>query len=600
MFCNKLILLCLVLALAAGCEKDDSPGTSGDSDADTDADTDADSDADSDSDSDADGDADGLCAPGEVWCDNGWVSECSADGMSWEHLEDCEEQGLVCAAGECVDISQQCASAINEKSYIGCEYWGTTLANIELNNGLASEPFVYAIAVANDGDDDTVVNVTDGPGGEVDNDYTVPGGEMEIIDDLPWKYALKDPGNLTAGSFATRKVANGAYHITSDRPVTVYQFNALDYQVGTNYSYTNDASLLLPAHVYRDEYLVISRPTTKITQTLGSALIRPGYFAVIGPNDGPVELDITFSAHTLASDAESNHNYGAMTPGQSASGVQVGPYEVLQVLSAGPPDCPNGTGCSSGYTCCQAGADYDLTGTVIQVASGPAPAVFGGTVMSFIPYNVWAADHLEQQMFPLETWGAHYLCAHNITQAPQEPSVWRVVSGSDGNEITFYPASVHDAVTLDKGEYVEFGSMADFEIEGTGRVAVAQFMVGQNFTSDVDPPDNGDPAMALAVPVEQYRTRYTFLAPTSYVHNYLTVIHPIGVYPALDGSPISGETVEITDEHARTNLDISGGIHEIAVEDDNPFAITVYGVGTYTSYMYPGGLDLKEVPVVVE
>ena len=67
---------------------------------------------------------------------------------------------------------------------------------------------------------------------------------------------------------------------------------------------------------------------------------------------------------------------------------------------------------------------------------------------------------------------------------------------------------------------------------------------------------------------------------------------------SLDGAVVTGDTVQITDEYARTNLEIAGGIHAIAGE--TPFAITVYGVGSYTSYMYPGGLDLKEVPVVVE
>jgi hypothetical protein len=236
--------------------------------------------------------------------------------------------------------------------------------------------------------------------------------------------------------------------------VTVYQFNALDYNIAGHYSYTNDASLLLPAHVYRDEYVIMARPTTKITNILTN-LIRPGYLAVIGPDDGPTFVDITSSAHTLPSDSVSIQGYAALSPGETAEDVQVGPYEVLQILSAAPPDCPGSTPCSS-YNCCDVGPAYDLTGTVVRVASGPNPAVFGGSVMSFIPFNVWAADHLEQQMFPLETWGAHYLCAHNITQDPAEPTVWRVMSGSDGNEIQFDPTSVHPNVTLNKGDYVEF------------------------------------------------------------------------------------------------------------------------------------------------
>jgi hypothetical protein len=580
----------VALAVAGACEKED-VGKAAGTDADADGDTDADADGDADSDSDGDGDTT-FCSPGEIWCDGNWVAECSANGTQWIQIENCADQGLVCAAGECVDISQQCASAINEKSYIGCEYWGATLSNSQLNGAA----FGYAIAVANDGAEAAWVNVYDGPGGTVDNDYQVPAGAMTIIDDLPWKLGIKEPG--TTSAFATRKVANAAYHITSDLPVTVYQFNPLHYQTGANYSYTNDASLLLPAHVYRSEYVAVSRAPTKIKPLIGAGTVLPGFLAIIGPDDGPVYVDITFLANTQASDSGSNQAYPAMTPGQTAANVVIQPYEVLQILSGAPPNnyCPDQLPCSSN-NCCNVGPEYDLTGTRISVVSGPAPAVFSGTDCSFVPYNKYACDHLEQQMFPLETWGTHYLCAHNTTQAPAEPTVWRIVSGSNNNQIQFNPA-VHPAVTLHKGQYVEFESLGDFEITGEGRVAVAQFMVGQNYTSDLNPPQNGDPAMSLGVPVEQYRTSYTFLAPTSYVYNYLTAIHLIGAPPSLDGAAISGTTVEITDEWARTNLEISGGIHSIHGEE--PFAITVYGVGSYTSYMYPGGLDLKEVPIVVE
>jgi hypothetical protein len=104
--------------------------------------------------------------------------------------------------------------------------------------------------------------------------------------------------------------------------------------------------------------------------------------------------------------------------------------------------------------------------------------------------------------------------------------------------------------------------------------------------------------MGLAVPVEQYRTSYRFLAPTSYVNNYVTIIHKSGAYPNLYGTPATGETIDITGEWARTNVSITGGVHFI--ESTEPFAITVYGVGSYTSYMYPGGLDLKDVEIIVE
>jgi hypothetical protein len=510
------------------------------------------------------------------------------DSGNWDVIEDCSEQDLLCAAGECVETSYACAAAINEKSYIGCEYYAVTLSN-----GVDNVSFQFAVAIANAGSEAAQIEITDGPGGLYSTTLTAPGNEMLVMS-LPWKLKIKQPGTFSTSEWFTRKVPNAAYRITSDRPVTVYQFSPLHYESSGVYSFTNDASLLLPVHVFRDEYIAISRPTLKV-QDMGS---DPGYLAVVGPAAGSSTVEITTSAYTTASDAQSNATFQAQSPGSTFQ-VTVEPYEVFQLLSATEAGCTGSTLCAGSAYCCNTPATYDLTGTEIRVISGRNPAVFGGTDCSFVPYDKWACDHLEQQMFPRETWGAKYVCGRNETQASGEPTIWRVVSGSDGNEIVFQPA-VHAAVTLDRGEFVEFECQSDFVVEGTGRVAVAQFLVGQNYTSDYDPPPNGDPAMALAVPVEQYRRDYTFLTPDTYVKNYLTVIHGAGDYPTLDGNTLVGQgyTVDVDGEWAKTNLEIPSGIHYI--ESPEPFAIMVYGVGSYTSYMYPGGLDLSKVSVVVE
>ncbi len=574
-------LSALVVLIAMSCEvPNDRGGESSDGDTDTDAD------ADSDADSDTDGD--GVCDPGEIWCFENWISECNNSGTGWNQLEDCGDQGLLCAAGECVDTTIECATAINEKSYIGCEYWGVTLAN-----GVDAASFTYAIAVANRGSDAANINVSDNGG--INNDYTVPAGDMIVVEDLPWKTDIKAPGTFNLDDWSTRKVANAGYHLTSDRPVTVYQFSALEYGSGGIFSHTNDASLLLPVHVYRDEYIVMSRPTLKVMDISSPMGTDPGLFAIVGPASGPTTVEITVTAYTRASDSASNEIYPAHSPGDTFQTI-IQPYEVLQVLTGSEAGCTGQVMCE-GFYCCDTPDTYDLTGTVITVVDGPAPAVFGGTECSFIPFDKWACDHLEQQMFPLETWGTNYLCGHNITQAAGEPSIWKVMSGTDGNSITFAPTSVHAAVTLDKGEYIEFETQTNFEIQGTGRVSVAQFMVGQNYTAPA--PLNGDPAMALAVPVEQYRTDYTFFAPLTYIYNYLTVIHKPEAYPELDGAEMTnGVTEGINGVYVKTNIEITGGIHFI--ESTEPFAINVYGVGDYTSYMYPGGLDLGKVIIIVE
>ncbi len=99
--------------------------------------------------------------------------------------------------------------------------------------------------------------------------------------------------------------------------------------------------------------------------------------------------------------------------------------------------------------------------------------------------------------------------------------------------------------------------------------------------------------MALAVPVEQYRTSYRFLAPSSYQQNYVNLIMPESSTAKLDGNAIdAGSSKAIgTTGYKVAKLKIAGGSH--LIESSGSVGIMVYGVGSYTSYMYPGGLDLR-------
>src|SRR5690606_5266608 len=64
----------------------------------------------------------------------------------------------------------------------------------------------------------------------------------------------------------------------SDRPVTVYQFNALQYTKSGSFSYSNDASLLLPTNAWRGEYYAAA------WQHLSG--INPSQLAVTAWHDG--------------------------------------------------------------------------------------------------------------------------------------------------------------------------------------------------------------------------------------------------------------------------------------------------------------------------
>ena len=69
-----------------------------------------------------------------------------------------------------------------------------------------------------------------------------------------------------------------------------------------------------------------------------------------------------------------------------------------------------------------------------------------------MPFDKWACDHLEEQLFPTAAWGRRYVGSHSDASG-KNPSVYRVVSAVDKNKITF-TNGVNADVTLDRGKYV--------------------------------------------------------------------------------------------------------------------------------------------------
>ena len=536
------------------------------------------------------------CLPGKPTCQGVEVHECNADGTIGNLIKTCDAANKqACTGGTCLS---PCEVAASSRSYIGCDYWPTTTLTSQLN-----PYFDFAVAVANPAEGDVVgatANVTITRGGQVVAQKAVTAGTVETII-LPWVKELTlqpDCGGLlgcTPKNEASTQLPDGAYHLVSDLPVTVYQFSPLQFEKPQNatcqdplpmgntcHSYTNDASLLLPTTVLRDEYIVISRQTFGVGRG-GNTTPLPGFFAVIATEDG-TKVDVSYSAFT-----EPGKSVAAKGPGQSAA-YTLNAGEVLQVVSKRVSTPCAQTSSDAQATYCDMGPKYDLTGTRIK-ATKPV-AVFGGHSCSFVPYNKYACDHLEEQLFPVETWGQKIIVAPTKQQTQGEPNTFRIVSGSDNNQLVFDPA-VYKPTTLSAGQYVEFQTDKGFQVSGSGRVAVAQFMVGQNTTAK--PPMVGDPAMGLGIPFEQYRSKYTFLTPTTYTKSYVNIIAPMGGQVVVDGQPVQQQFTTIgATGYGYTSLELKPGQHLATASQ--PFGITVSGIASYTSYLYPGGLDLKEIP----
>lgn len=546
-----------------------------------------------------------ACQPGARRCQANSVLQCSENGERWEMVQTCTGETF-CYRGAC---GSDCARAAVYRSYEGCEYVAVTLMNSQLPTD-----FIPALVIGNRNDE--IATVTVSRGRSFSEQISVPPDSAATIE-LPWDLDLKN-GNHRGES---ANFATAAYRVESSLPVTVYQFNPLEYARdhdcarddpnpgdGQCFSYTNDASLLLPIPALSEHYIVMSRPNLGIRyqvvgQDQATYSFSPSVLAVVNPHETEVTVEVSLSAPIAAGVGVLDMEAGDVGTFTIAAGG------VLQLAARSPESCtpdweePESVPCGAAMECVYGYCDLterDLTGTEI-VASAPV-AVYGAHDCTFIPYNRWACDHLEEQLFPFETWGQNFV-VNQAHRENEEPDVWRILSGGEDNVIRFTPESIHDRVTLGRGEHVEFEARGAFEIQAEGPILVGQFMVGQNYnfvpTDQELPP--GDPAFALAVPVEQWRDSYNFLAPSSYEESFVNIIAPKEGFDSivLDGESLAEEDWQLVgrSEYTTLRLRIEPGSHSIHSSESVLFAILIYGFGQYTSYMFPGGLNLDPITI---
>ncbi len=549
-----------------------------------------------------------VCRPGSRTCDGNVSMICAPDGEAWWWGRDCTEWDSVCGGtGYCSD---PCGDAESTHSYVGCEYWPTPLANTD---ELESR-FDYRVVVANPNEVDTRITVTRG-GSEVHAETIAPGGLAEIV--LPWVDGQSF--GVTTSSIIT---ADGAYRLTSDRPVTVSQFNPFEYNVASgggggpggsrSYSYTNDATLLLPQHVLTGDYTGLSYVPLSISQVVetgGTPVVtagnRPDYIAVVGVVPGETHVQVHVAGNTAA---DADGAFDETARGGSVSFV-LRRGEVAHVASSPTPTCTSDRpgyeredlGCTAG-TCqyldlCRE-IDHDLTGS--RIVSDQPVVVFGGHVCAYVPYNAQACDHLEVQLPPIQTLGTSYVSAPMVDAGTSHPNLVRIIAAFDETAITVEPPQGGFSTdTINADQYVEFMASTPFQVTGSQAIMVGQFLLGQHYP---DPPaERGDPAMTVLVPSQQYRADYTFINPTSYREdtngqNYVMIVRPPGLDLVLDGGSVSATWQSVGGSEIAT-VPVAGGTHLITGTSD--FGMISFGLGSYTSYAYPAGLNLEPITPLI-
>jgi len=476
---------------------------------------------------------------------------------------------------------------LNEKlrTNVGCDYWAADLDNAFVPGGergfldAAAEPFAVVVS----------------------NPHMSYTAEVSIYDHEGLVQSqLVPPLGLQVFNLPRRDVdgtiqALRAYRVRSSIPIVAYQFNPLDNEE----VFSNDASLLLPSHVLGDHYLVMTRE-----QSFES--LR-GFLTVISISEEFSNVHVTVSAPTQAS---ADRQIPALEAGESFE-TNMRQFEVLNIQTRAP------------------GAD--LTGS--EVRSSQNVVVFGGSEAANVPntnhcieidpqsregvceygreiscednydcnearLNTCCADHLEQQLFPVETWGRHYIATKSYDRG-LESDYWRILAAEDNTKVETVPPQV-PIPDLNAGEWFEFPSREHFEILSDKPILLGQFLASEqapdpNRYSDFESGDagTGDPAFILAVPVEQFREDFVFLAPDKYAFDYVSVIAPSSALVLFDENPIqvSWEPVGEGTEWHIARFAIADGVHFI--QSDQPLSVIVYGYDQYVSYGYPGGLNLN-------
>ncbi|HEX4475066.1 MAG TPA: IgGFc-binding protein [Polyangiaceae bacterium] len=477
-----------------------------------------------------------------------------------------------------------CADAATAKSYVGCDYWPTVTGNNVWSI------FDYAVVVANASGQTASVTIT-GPNGTNQNG-TVAAGQLEKFY-LPWVTSLKGPdtdGDGTATAMTASVIAHGgAYHLVSSVPVSVYQFNALEYQPqggpsGKNwsacpndegagiqcFSYSNDASLLLPSTAMTNNYRVMGQ---KGWSEGGQPIMGPSFSITATANGTVVTVKTSASSHVLAGGGiPATNGVGTFT-------VALNQGDVAEVVG-------------------QTGDTNDFSGSLVQAQDAQHPIQLITSLPCINqPEGTAACDHIEESVFPAETLGQHY-----VVTVPTSPGgtpighIVRIFGNVDGTTLTYAPSKPAGCpATLNAGQVADCGQVsADFEVKGNNAFGVFSGMLGGTLVDPVN--GDGDPSQSFMVAVEQYRTAYIFLAPSDYDISFVDIVGPTGVNCQVDGASVGAFKAIGASGYgvARYKLGAgNSGAHTLT--SDKPVGIQVMGYGQYTSYQYPGGSDLTAI-----
>jgi len=502
-------------------------------------------------DSDSDGDTDG-----DTDTDSDTDSDSDSDTDSDGDTET-EYTGPV--------IPETCEQAADATTTVGCLFYA-----IDLDSHDLVETQQYAVAVSNVNQTDAAtVNVYKGNSSTLGWDLH----STQVVEPMSLHTFNLEDYHMD-GSGRMRK---GTYKVESDVPIIAYQFNPVDGSV----SYLSDATLLIPVPSLSLTYDVVGWKQSCSTSCDGD---MRAYFTVVATVD---DTEVTVYPST------------APLPGGVVMGttdpfsVALDEGDVLEVET----DAPYAT----------------MTGSRIISNEDHPIAVFSGQECAFIPFEVYACDHLEEQLTGLRFWGTEIVGARMPVRsiaAQTEDVLWQIYASEDTQvTVTVDPGVVGaptDPFEMAAGELLEFyvsGIQAvpgDLYISSEKPIAVMQYMTGcQNPNAN----NIGDPAMVYTSPTEQFLQRYVVLVPSTWINDMLVITRTAGVGVFLDDVEIpSSSFLSVAGSgYEVARVTAADGIHTLRSADESKgIGVMIVGWDEFDSYAYIGGMGMGAINPIIE